>query len=579
MAAASASPAPTTAGGMTSPVLGEPMKILFLGWRYTYFRNFESVLQELAERGHQVHLAVEEDEGRPLIEPLVSAYPNITCSVAASRADDDWSWAATRLRFGLEYLRYQHRMFDDTPKILARSRERTPGLFVSLGDGIRRWVRWARRPMSAAVRWLERSVPDDPGIRAYLEAHRPDAVLITPLITLGSAQIDYLRAARALGIPTALCVWSWDHLSSKALIREAPDRVFVWNDTQKREAVQLHDVQPASVVVTGAQCFDKWFDRRPSRERAAFCAQVGLPEAQPYILYVCSAPFVGSQPEAPFVVDWVRRLRAQGSSRLAQVPVLIRPHPSRRREWEGLDLSPLGHVVLWGDNPVDAQSRDDYFDSLYHSAVVVGLNTSAFIEAGIVGRPVYTILLPEWHESQLGTVHFRYLFDAGGGLLTSATTFDEHLRQLDEALAHPSTEIKPFVREFVRPRGLDVPATPYFADMVEGMQGMRVGALQALGAQRLAHLVIGALIARRQDQSWERWLHSERELESIARFRAFRQEKLARDKARIRARVEAKAVQVAERRAALQRHRQARRDRERAEKEAAAGRPSERGSS
>ena len=100
-----------------------------------------------------------------------------------------------------------------------------------------------------------------------------------------------------------------------------------------------------------------------------------------------------------------------------------------------------------------------------------------------------------------------------------------------------------------------------------------------VGAQRLAHLVIGALIARRQDQSWERWLHSERELESIARFRAFRQEKLARDKARIRARVEAKAVQVAERRAALQRHRQARRDRERAEKEAAAGRPSERGSS
>ena len=65
-------------------------------------------------------------------------------------------------------------------------------------------------------------------------------MLLTPLIDLGSSQIDYLRAARELGVPTALCVWSWDHLSSKALIRECPERVFVWNETQKREAVELH---------------------------------------------------------------------------------------------------------------------------------------------------------------------------------------------------------------------------------------------------------------------------------------------------------------------------------------------------
>ena len=61
-----------------------------------------------------------------------------------------------------------------------------------------------------------------PTSAAYIEAQGPDVVLVTPLIALGSAQIDYLRAARSLGIPTALCVWSWDHLSSKALIRELP---------------------------------------------------------------------------------------------------------------------------------------------------------------------------------------------------------------------------------------------------------------------------------------------------------------------------------------------------------------------
>jgi hypothetical protein len=205
-----------------------------------------------------------------------------------------------------------------------RSRERTPGLFVALGDAVRRYARWGRRPLSAWLRWLERSVPADPSIRAFLEQQRPDVVLITPLITLGSSQIDYLRAARALRLPTALCVWSWDHLSSKALIRERPDRVFVWNDTQKSEAIEMHGVPRDRVVVTGAQCFDKWFDRTPSRDRETFRREAGLPLERPLILYVCSAPFSGSQPEAPFVVEWIRHLRTHGFGLAAA---------ERRRSW------------------------------------------------------------------------------------------------------------------------------------------------------------------------------------------------------------------------------------------------------
>jgi hypothetical protein len=410
-----------------------------------------------------------------------------------------------------------------------RSRERTPGLFVALADAVGRYGRWTRRPIEAVLRWLERSTPDDPDIRAYIEAQRPDVVLVTPLISLGSAQIDYVRAARLLGIPTALCVWSWDHLSSKALIRELPDRVFVWNDTQKQEAVTLHRVPAKRIVVTGAQCFDKWFDRTPSRDREAFCRQIGLPADRPILLYVCSAPFSGSPPEAAFVVEWIRRIRTGSSARLRNTPILIRPHPSRRPEWEGIDLTPFPEVVLWGSDPLDADARADYFDTLYHSAVVAGLNTSAFIEAGILGRPVHTILLPEWYESQMGTVHFRYLFEAGGGLLTSAASFDEHLNQLDQALAHPSTEVRPFVRAFVRPRGLDVAATPVFVEHVERMQGLAVTPLAEPWWKGLALWMLNKGIASRHDVSREYLFYSERELDKIIRLRDFRETKAARE--------------------------------------------------
>ena len=515
------------------------MKILFFGRRFAYFRNFDSVLRELAGRGHVIHLAVERetDEGRALIDGLISEYRSrISVDVAPERAQDEWSWIVNRLRHGLEYLRYQHRLFDDTPKLRDRSRERTPGFFVALADAVGRYARWTRQPIEAVLRWLERSTPDDPALQAYIDNHKPDVVLITPLIALGSSQIDYLRAARSLGIPTALCVWSWDHLSSKALIRERPDRVFVWNDTQRREARKLHGVPSSQIVVTGAQCFDKWFDRQPSRDRETFCRQIGLPAERPILLYVCSAPFSGSQPEAPFVLDWVRRIRMHASSRLRNTPILIRPHPSRRAEWESADLTPYDEVTVWGSDPISPDARADYFDSLFHSAVVVGLNTSAFIEAAILGRPVFTILLHEWHDSQMGTVHFRYLFEAGGGLLISATGFDEHLTQLDRELANPSTEIRPFVRAFVRPRGLDVPATPVFVEQVEAMKGMAVPSLVPPRLRALAQWILRKGIERRDDVSCGHLAYSDRELRQIVRLRELREAKAALSRERKRQR-------------------------------------------
>ena len=215
-------------------------------------------------------------------QALASEFPSITYGEAPGRADDDWSWVVNRLRLGLDYLRYQHPVFNSARKLRDRSRDRTPGAFVTLGRVVRRTGGWSRRLASGIVRGIERSVPEDPAIRAYLEGQRPDIVLLTPLVDLGSSQIEYLREARALRIPTGLCVWSWDHLSSKALIRDLPDRVFVWNPTQKREAIELHGVPAERIVVTGAQCFDQWFDRQPSRDRETFCRQVGLPSSPPY---------------------------------------------------------------------------------------------------------------------------------------------------------------------------------------------------------------------------------------------------------------------------------------------------------
>jgi hypothetical protein len=296
-------------------------------------------------------------------------------------------------------------------------------------------------------------------------------VLVTPMLTLGSEQIDVVRTARRLGVPTGLCVGSWDHLSSKALIRQWPDRVFVWNETQKTEAVSLHRVPPERVVVTGAQCFDQWFDRQPTLDREAFCRRVGLDPARPYVLYVCSALFEGSPSEAELARRWAMALRSSDDPRIRQASILVRPHPKRGFEWDTVTLDDLEHTSLWprqATAPFDADSRSDYFDSMFHSASIVGLNSSAMIEGGIVGRPVHTILLPEFRQNQEGTLHFHYLLD--GGLLRVSRDLPGHVEQLAASLAAFDPHVhhnRAFIEQFVRPAGLGRAATPVFADAVE----------------------------------------------------------------------------------------------------------------
>ena len=458
-----------------------PLRILLSMRNFWYVRIFESVVRMLAARGHQIHLLIGHDpdptgQWTPSADALVASSPNITMSFAHRSIDDEWLDLRLMQRLGSDYVRFVQPEYASAPILRDRARDRVPPPIRALADyeGIGHGL--LRPLLKSALRAAERAVPPAPELSDVVMAHRPDITLVTPLIDLGSYQHDVVRVSRSLGIPTGVCIGSWDHLSSKALIRDQPDRVFVWNDTQKREAVTMHGVEPARVVVTGAQCFDHWFDRQPALGYTEFARKVGLDPARRFIVYVCSALFEGSPNEAQFVLEWIAALRASGHEDLRRIGILIRPHPKRSFEWDGIDLSGFENVSLWprrGTAPSDTSSKADYFDTLFHSSAVVGINTSALIEGGIVGRAVHTFLLPEFQTCQEGTLHFRYLLDAG--LLRAGRDLSEHVAQLAATLAgaDPAQHSnRAFVESFVRPHGLGVSATDTFVHAVEHLASM-----------------------------------------------------------------------------------------------------------
>jgi hypothetical protein len=457
------------------------MKILFSMRHPGALRNYSSTITELVRRGHEIHLAfMMQDklgDGRLLWE-LTNDHAGITYGELGKKTPwRFWLSLSRAVRFSTDYLRYLTPEYAGARALADRAGSRAPRLLRGVMRLPLLRSRAGVRAVSALFRLVERAIPVDGWTRDLIAAQKPDVVLITPLVDLGSDQVDFVKASQALGVRSALCVHSWDNLTNKGLIRVLPDQVYVWNDAQRSEAVSMHGVRPEQVVVTGAPVYDQWFDRRPSTTREAFCRKAGLPAGKPFFLYLCSSQFIAPD-EADFVEKWIRAVRSAPDPAVREAGILIRPHPENTQPWQRFDFEEFREVVLWprgGANPVDAGSKNDYFDSLYHSAAAVGINTSAQIEAGIVGRPVYSVRVPQYAGTQEGTLHFHYLLKEGGGLLHMAATLDEHVAALGSALRRTEEDerkLRSFVQAFVRPAGLDVPATPLLADAVEELARM-----------------------------------------------------------------------------------------------------------
>jgi hypothetical protein len=438
------------------------------------------VLAALAVRGHCVILAAEHrSRDTPFTLPKSANRVNrrlaahnlrgrielVPCPV---RRTDRWARTAPTLRRARDYVRFMDPRYQQSDKLRRRAAAHAPKGWPGYLDahpGLRK--RW--RALARALSLAEDVIPSDTRFEDFIRSEKPDLVLVTPLVEYGSYQTDYVKSAHRLGLPVGFLPFSWDNLTNRGIIRVQPDRVLVWNEMQKAEAVDLHHVPPDHVIVTGAPRFDEFFVMGPATTREQFCLGAGLDPAQRLVLYVCSSEFVAPL-EIEFVRRWIEAVRTAPNPAVRNASILVRPHPAHLKPWAGISLSEFPNAVRWsGHERMNADQG--LYDSLFHSNAVVGLNTSAMIEAGILGKPVHTILTREFAGGQEQTIHFGYLRASRGGLLHEAASLEEHVGQLATAIqvCPDGAQERRFVERFVRPQGLDKPVTPLMVEEIERM--------------------------------------------------------------------------------------------------------------
>jgi hypothetical protein len=103
--------------------------------------------------------------------------------------------------------------------------------------------------------------------------------------------------------------------------------------------------------------------------------------------------------------------------------------------------------------------------------------------------------------------HFRYLLEVEGGLLKATRSLADHLAELAGVLARPAARDEQsvrFVNAFVRPRGLDTPATSVFVEAVEAMAACDAVPADAPGRLYRAAQPLVRRVAQSANEGWLR---------------------------------------------------------------------------
>ena len=453
------------------------MKVLFVIRSTRTFHYHRSIIASLLRRGHSVHALFDYEWSRTkigaqdIIEKFCSEYPDFKYSWAISRRDL-WS----KILFPLRELR-SFRSYLNRPEQSLYYKERS-----------RRYLSWKLRfltlhfpvlefflKMGLSERllgWVENMTPPDRKIVQDIRRIAPQVVLASPVnLRYSSADLEYLKAAVWLRIPSAVQIISWDNLTTKGLIHIIPDKVLVWNKVQAEEASSYHKIPVESIEITGAPVFDEWFEEfNPSLSREEFCKRFSLRLEDPFLVYLGSTENIAEN-ETWLVRDLRDALNRATDFDLRRVQIVVRPHPGHAKIYNVLVSCPgISIVPPEGSLPATRERLELFYDTLYHSIGTVGINTTGMIDAIIVGKPGIAMLTPQYSRTQAEAQHFQHLL--AGDALERARNPEEFLgavrRFLDNSEDRGSKRIS-FVEKFVRPLGMNHPAGEAVAQAIEDL--------------------------------------------------------------------------------------------------------------
>ena len=359
-------------------------------------------------------------------------------------------------------LMYEHKDFNGCNKLKERRYKLLNSLSVLLVKGtIRANSKRLKRLIEKLLDTIIKSAYPSSEIVNIRLSEKPHICVICPLVGKSIIQKDLITACRLLGIKSIGAVHSWDNLTTKGVISEKTDELYVWNEFQREEAQKYHNMDKDRIQITGAYCYERWYDLLEKTNTIDHKRET----KNGYILYLGSSKFIAPN-EDKFFVKWFNEFKEY--KEFSHYRVVIRPHPQNYVIWEGIeDISERIEVrPRGGENPIDRKRSNDYMETLDKASAIIGINTSAIVETAFVQHKVFSFEDQDRTDGDHKTIHINRLIDSGQ--LVRSKSIKENLEDIRIYIQDEDMKNKKsfeFLEYFVRKKGIkDSRAT--FVDML-----------------------------------------------------------------------------------------------------------------
>jgi CDP-glycerol:poly(glycerophosphate) glycerophosphotransferase len=287
-----------------------------------------------------------------------------------------------------------------------------------------RWIRTKRRLAAALVPSIIRKesryalidrLVSHPWAERLFDRYRP-ALLVASSPGLIFSEVPLLRTCVRRGVRSMAVDPSWDNFTNKLLPVRRVNRLIVWNDLMREQAVNLHGYAPDEVRVAGAPQWDLYFQSSTPISRDAFFRRIGADPSRRLITLTTTPRELYSHHDHVLSV-LIRAMNGHAWSEPAAI--LVRLHPrddlDAYRPFQGVPNviieKPFRPTVKTGDGlaiDITADNQQHLADTLRHSDVIVNVASTIAIEAAIFDTPIVNVSFDGEAPSEWTTSARRY---------------------------------------------------------------------------------------------------------------------------------------------------------------------------